>query len=229
MSDVTHFGFVLFPNVTQLDMTGPAEVFGMAPDAQIHLVWKTTEPVATSAGWKILPTTTFADCPPLDVVCVPGGAGQTDVMDDDEVLEFLRRQAETARYVTSVCTGSLVLGAAGLLRGYRAACHWMSRDQLALLGAIPDASRVVKDRNRFTGGGVTAGIDFGLSVIADMYGEDTAKAIQLRIEYNPHPPFDAGSPASAGPGLVTQVCATSSAWQASRLEATKRAAIKLDR
>jgi cyclohexyl-isocyanide hydratase len=229
MSDVTHFGFVLFPNVTQLDMTGPAEVFGMAPDAKIHLVWKTTEPVATSAGWKILPTTTFADCPPLDVVCVPGGNGQTEVMDDVETLQFLRHQAETARYVTSVCTGSLLLGAAGLLRGYRAACHWMSRDQLALFGAKPDASRVVKDRNRITGGGVTAGIDFGLSVIADMYGEEVAKAIQLRIEYNPHPPFDAGSPASAGPAVVARVSETSSVWQAKRLEATKRAAIQLDR
>lgn len=228
MADTKHFGFVLFPNVTQLDLTGPAEVFGMAPGAKIHMVWKTTEPVATSAGWKIVPTTTFADCPPLDVLCVPGGNGQTDIMDDTEVLEFLRRQGEAAEYVTSVCTGSLALGAAGLLRGYRAACHWMSRDQLALFGAVPDAARVVKDRNRITGGGVTAGIDFGLSVIADMYGEDTAKFIQLRIEYNPQPPFDAGSPAGAGSALVAKVSEAAIPWQSKRLAATKRAAIRLD-
>jgi cyclohexyl-isocyanide hydratase len=149
-------------------------------------------------------------------------------MDDVEVLEFLRRQAETAQYVTSVCTGSLVLGAAGLLCGYRAACHWMSRDQLAQFGAIPDAARVVKDRNRITGGGVTAGIDFGLSVIAEMYGEETAKFIQLRIEYNPQPPFDAGSPARAGSVLVAKVSTAAILWQSRRLEATKRAAIKLE-
>ena len=227
MSDTKHFGFILFPNVTQLDLTGPAEVFGLAPNARVHMIWKSLEPVATSAGWKILPTTTFRDCPKLDVVCVPGGNGQSEIMDDTSVLDFLRAQAEHARYVTSVCTGSLVLGAAGLLRGYRAACHWMSRDQLALLGAVPDASRVVKDRNRITGGGVTAGIDFGLSVIAAIYGEETAKAIQLRIEYNPHPPFRAGSPADAGSELVSKVSKTVAHAQSKRLDATKRAAVLL--
>lgn len=227
MSASLHFGFVLFPNLTQLDLTGPAEVFGMVPGATVHLIWRTPEPVATLTGWKILPTTTFDACPQLDVVCVPGGPGQIDLMDDEEVLDFLRRQAKGARYVTSVCTGSLVLGAAGLLRGYRAACHWMSREQLELLGAIPDEARVVQDRNRITGGGVTAGIDFGLTVIAEMCGEDAAKAIQLGIEYNPSPPFDAGSPSGAGSDLVARLTTAASARQTRRLEATKRAAAVL--
>ncbi len=228
MSAPLHFGFILFPNLTQLDLTGPAEVFGMVPDAVVHLIWKTPESVATLTGWKFLPTTTFAACPQLDVVCVPGGPGQIDLMDDVEVLDFLRRQAEAAQYVTSVCTGSLVLGAAGLLHGYRAACHWMSRDQLALLGAIPDEGRVVRDRNRITGGGVTAGIDFGLTVIAEMCGEEAAKAIQLGVEYNPHPPFDAGSPSGAGPALVEHLVSAASARQSRRLEATRKAAAKLE-
>ncbi len=227
MSNSLQFGLVLFPNLTQLDLTGPAEVFGMVPGAVVHLIWKTPEPVATLTGWKILPTTTFDACPQLDVVCVPGGPGQIDIMDDEEVLDFLRVQAKAARYVTSVCTGSLVLGAAGLLRGYRAACHWMSRDQLALLGAIPDDSRVVQDRNRITGGGVTAGIDFGLTVVAEMCGEEAAKAIQLGIEYNPSPPFNAGSPAGAGPALVERLSAAAAVRQSKRLEATKKAAAKL--
>jgi cyclohexyl-isocyanide hydratase len=220
-------GLLLFPDVTQLDLTGPAEVFGSLPDAALHLVWKTTDPVATGAGWKIVPTTSFADCPQLDVICVPGGRGQIALMADEAVLDFLRRQAAGARFVTSVCTGSLVLGAAGLLRGYRAACHWMSRDQLALLGAIPVAERVVVDRNRITGGGVTAGIDFGLAVVAALRGEAAAKAIQLGSEYDPHPPFAAGSPEGAGEALVRQVTEAAATRQAARLAATQAAAKRL--
>jgi cyclohexyl-isocyanide hydratase len=222
-----HFGFVLFPNITQLDMTGPAEVFGSVPDSSVHLIWKTKAPVATSKGWSINPTTTFADCPQLDVICVPGGSGQIALMDDRETLDFLRKQAAGAKYVTSVCTGSLALGAAGLLKGYRAACHWMSRDQLALLGAIPVAERVVKDRNRITGGGVTAGVDFGLTVVAELCGEETAKAIQLGIEYAPQPPFNAGTPEGAGPALVDRVTTAATERQTKRLAATKKAAAAL--
>ncbi len=227
MSQSLQFGLLLFPDLTQLDLTGPAEVFDGVPGAKVHLIWKTAEPVRTAGGWKITPTTTFAACPPLDVICVPGGGGQIALMDDAETLDFLRQQAATARYVTSVCTGSLVLAAAGLLKGYRAACHWMSRDQLALLGAIPAAERVVKDRNRITGGGVTAGIDFGLTVVAELCGAETAKAIQLRMEYDPQPPFSAGSPESAGQALVDQVTKAAANRQSRRLAATKLAAKRL--
>jgi cyclohexyl-isocyanide hydratase len=163
------------------------------------MIWKTRDPVPTDAGFSIVPNSTFADCPQLDVICVPGGAGQVALMTDEETLSFLRRQAEGARYVTSVCTGSLVLGAAGLLKGYRSACHWAWRDMLIPLGAEPVAERVVRDRNRMSGGGVTAGIDFGLAVAAELAGEEAAKLIQLTLEYDPQPPFDCGSPEKAGP------------------------------
>jgi cyclohexyl-isocyanide hydratase len=226
MSDL-QVGFLLFPRVALLDLTGPAEVFGQLSNASVHLAWKTRDAVPTSKKWTINPTTTFADCPPLDVICVPGGTGQIDLMDDTETLDFLRRQAAAARYVTSVCTGSLLLASAGLLQGYRAACHWMSRDQLALLGAIPVAQRVVRDRNRITGGGVTAGIDFALTLVAELYGADTAKAIQLNIEYAPSPPFDAGTPESAGSELVMRALGAAGKRQARRLAATQRAAERL--
>ena len=227
MTAPLRFGLLLFPNVTQLDLTGPAEVFGNIPGADIHLVWKTTEPVATAGGWKIVPTTSFAACPPLDVICVPGGFGQVALMDDQVTLAFLREQAAAARYVTSVCTGSLVLAAAGLLTGYRAASHWMSRDQLALFGAIPVAERVVRDRNRITGGGVTAGIDFGLTVAAELCGPDVARRIQLGLEYDPQPPFDAGSPDKAGRDIVAGYVERTAARQQVRLQASEAAAARL--
>jgi cyclohexyl-isocyanide hydratase len=221
------FGLLLFPQVMQLDLTGPAEVFGQVPGAELHLIWKTLDPVPTSKGWRIVPTTTFEACPQLDVVCVPGGSGQIAVMDDGPTLDFLRRQADGARYVTSVCTGSLVLAAAGLLAGYHATSHWMARDQLAMLGAIPVDARIVKDRDRITGGGVTAGIDFGLTVVAELCGEDVAKLIQLGIEYDPAPPFRAGSPERAGPDLVARAQRASEPKQAARLAATQTAARRL--
>ena len=228
MSKPLRVGLLLFPQVTQLDLTGPAEVFGNAPGAELHLIWKTTDPVATGAGWKIVPTTRFADCPRLDVICVPGGFGQVALMEDRETLGFLQDQARTARYVTSVCTGALVLGAAGLLNGYRAACHWMSRDQLSLFGAVPVAERVVIDRNRITGGGVTAGVDFGLTVVAELCGAEAAMSIQLGIEYDPQPPFDAGSPEKAGPALVQAVRHRAAARQQRRLEVSRAAAASLE-
>lgn len=198
-------GLLVFPDIMQLDMTGPHEVFTKLPDTQVMLVWKSLEPVKAAGGMRILPDVTYADCPQLDVICVPGGSGMNALLNDEETLGFLRKQAETARYATSVCTGSLVLGAAGLLKGRRAACHWMSRDMLKKFGAIPDGSRVVIDGNYVSGGGVTAGIDFGLTLAAEIFGEDVAKAVQLGIEYAPHPPFDAGSPEGAGEAVEKSV------------------------
>jgi cyclohexyl-isocyanide hydratase len=202
MNSTIHIGFLLFPNVTQLDLTGPAQVLSRVPGAQVHLAWKNLEPVATDVGFAIQPTTTFADCPQLDVLCVPGGFGIAAQLTDRETLDFLRRQGEGARYVTSVCNGALVLGAAGLLAGYKSACHWMWRQYLPLFGAEPVAARIVRDRNRISGGGVTAGIDFGLALAAELAGEETARTLQLAFEYDPQPPFDCGSPEKAGPERV---------------------------
>ena len=227
MAPPINIGILLFPKVTQLDATGPAQVLARAPGATLHMIWKTRDPVPTDAGFSILPTTTFADCPQLDVICVPGGGGQVDVMDDQETLDFLRRQAAGARYVTSVCTGSLVLGAAGLLKGYRSACHWASRDLLAAFGAIPVAERVVRDRNRFSGGGVTAGIDFGLTLLAELAGEEVAKSVQLGMEYDPQPPFQSGSPEKAGAECVARVRAQMAPMLERRQKANAAAAARL--
>jgi len=205
MTAPCHIGFLLFPHVTQLDLTGPAQILGRVPGARVHLLWKTRDPVVTDVGFTINPTTTFADCPQLDVLCVPGGFGIEFLLDDEETLGFLRRQGESARYVTSVCNGALVLGAAGLLRGYRSACHWLWRDYLPRYGAIPVAERIVRDRNRMSGGGVTAGIDFGLALAAELAGEETARTLQLAFEYDPQPPFDCGSPETAGPERVARL------------------------
>jgi cyclohexyl-isocyanide hydratase len=195
-------GLLAFPVVQQLDLTGPYEVFASAAGTKVHLVWKTLEPVTSATGLKLIPDMTFADCPQLDVICVPGGAGVNALLQDEEVLDFIRRQAAGARYVTSVCTGSLVLGAAGLLEGRRAATHWNAMDFLPLLGATAQEGRSVRDGNIITAGGVTSGIDFGLSVVAELLGEEEAKTVQLAIEYAPAPPFDAGTPAAAGPELT---------------------------
>ncbi len=220
-------GLLIFPRITQLDMTGPYEVFIALPDATVHLIWKSREPVTAVGGLQLVPTTTFADCPPLDLICVPGGAGMNALLGDDETLGFIRRQAKGARYVTSVCTGALVLGAAGLLEGRRAATHWMSRDMLRAFGAIPVAERVVVDGNLITGGGVTAGIDFAFTVVAQAFGAAVAKGIQLGMEYDPHPPFDAGSPERAGPALVAEVRARAAGRQSERQAAVEAAASKL--
>lgn len=205
MPDTLHIGFLLFPIVTQLDLTGPAQVLSRVPGAQVHLVWKTLEPVPTDVGFTINPTTTFAACPQLDVLCVPGGFGIEHLFGDAETLAFLRRQGDGARWVTSVCNGSLVLGAAGLLDGYRSACHWMWLPFLERYGAVPVAERIVRDRNRISGGGVTAGIDFGLALAAELAGEEVARTIQLALEYDPQPPFDSGSPERAAPELVAKL------------------------
>ncbi|MEG3860994.1 DJ-1/PfpI family protein [Microcoleus sp. herbarium12] len=223
-----HIGLVIFPGMTQLDLTGPHQVFSMMPDTRVLLLWKTLEPVTSNEGMTILPTTTFNDCPALDVVCVPGGAiGQVEMMQDTEVLDFLRQQGKTAKYITSVCTGSLILAAAGLLQGYRAACHWAFRDQLAMLGVEVGTERVVVERDRITGGGVTAGIDFGLVLVAKLCGEETAQMIQLILEYNPAPPFNAGSPESAGEILVEKVQKFGEQLIEASQAATKQTALRL--
>ena len=200
-----HVVFLVYPNVTQLDLTGPAQVLSRLAHAKIDLVWKTRDPVATDSGFALLPTTTLDEVSRADILCVPGGFGCIDVMQDDEALAWVRTVGETARWVTSVCTGSLILGAAGLLRGYRATSHWAWRDYLGLFGAAPVAERVVFDRNRVTGGGVTAGIDFALALVAAIEGEENARAVQLGLEYDPHPPFDSGTPEKAGEDLVRRV------------------------
>lgn len=201
----TQIGFLVYPKVTALDFVGPAQVLSQMPDTQIHIVWKTMAPIETDAGFSVNPTTVLGDAPDLDVICIPGGPGQVDIMGDEEILAFVRAQGEQAKYVTSVCSGSLLLAQAGLMNGYKAGCHWAWRDVLEGFGAIPVAERVVKDRNRMTGGGVTAGIDFGLTLAAEISGEEMAKTIQLILEYDPAPPFDCGSPEKAGPDLERKV------------------------
>ena len=220
-------GLLAFPNVTQLDLTGPLQVFSSVPGVTVHLIWKRIEPVPTDSVMVLTPTTTFADCPQLDVICVPGGYGTDDLVNDEEVLDFLRRQAAGARFVTSVCTGALVLGAAGLLQGYRATTHWSSIDLLEPLGAIPTQTRVCIDRNRMTGGGVTAGIDFALTLVAELVDRPTAEAVQLRLEYNPAPPFTAGSPTTAPPEVVAGMRERIAPHLAHRREAVERAAARL--
>jgi len=220
-------GLLLFPNLTQLDLTGPYEVFTKFPGADVHLLWKTLDPVRAGGGMRLLPTTTFAGSPQLDLVCVPGGAGMNALLNDEETLDFVRRQATGARYVTSVCTGSLVLGAAGLLKGRRATTHWMSLPMLAAFGCEPVAERVVVDGNVITGGGVTAGIDFALTVAGEWFGADTARRIQLGIEYDPHPPYDAGAPGRADAPLVAAVREAAAARQGEREDAVRQAAARL--
>jgi cyclohexyl-isocyanide hydratase len=199
MAAPRRIGMLIFPRLTQLDMTGPYEVLARLPNTTVDLIARTLDPVTTDRGMQIVPTVTYDTCPPLDVVMVPGGPGQQDLMEDEEALGFLRRQAATAKYITSVCTGSLVLAAAGLLKGKRATCHWAAIDHLSLLGAIPVRERVVVDGNIVTGAGVASGIDFALSLAAILEGEAVAREIQLQIEYDPAPPFNSGSPKTAAP------------------------------
>jgi cyclohexyl-isocyanide hydratase len=197
--------FAVFPEVTQLDFTGPHQVFSMMPGAEV-IVASVAGGTLASNGLTFTGLRRLADIPACDVICVPGGRGATDNASQDEAfLRELRRLAQSARFVTSVCRGSLALGAAGLLRGKRAASHWAWRDQLPLFGAIPDPGRVVRDGNVITGGGVTAGIDFALSVVAEIAGVEMAQMIQLQIEYAPAPPFDAGRPETAPPEILARV------------------------
>ncbi|MBE9192514.1 DJ-1/PfpI family protein [Gloeocapsopsis crepidinum LEGE 06123] len=196
-------GFLIYPGVVQLDVMGAYQVLAFPPNTQLHLIWKTLTPIATNEGLTLIPTVMLADCPPLDVICVPGGGiGQTAIVKDAEILSFLQQQSISAQYVTSVCTGSMVLAAAGLLQGYKATCHWAFRDQLVMLGVEVIPQRVVIDRNRVTGAGVTSGIDFGLTLLGLLCGEEIAKMTQLMMEYTPEPPFNAGTPETAGKEIV---------------------------
>lgn len=198
-------GMLLFPQLTQLDLTGPFEVLSRIPGAKVHLVAKTMEPVTSDSGMTITPTTTFAELPAPDMIFAPGGSGQIAAMEDGASVAWLRDAGAKATWVTSVCTGSLLLGAAGLLKGYKAATHWAFMELLLLFGAEPVHERVVTDRNRITAGGVTAGIDFGLVVAAAVGGKELAENIQLYLEYDPSPPFTAGHPRSAPKDLVDKV------------------------
>lgn len=217
-------GMLIFKDMTQLDFTGPYEVFSQMPGCEVKVIAASMDPVTARGGLKFLPDSTIADAPPLDLVFVPGGPGVGALMEDHSVLEFLRRQSAGAKYVTSVCTGALVLGAAGLLKGYRATTHWLSLDLLPVFGVTPSTDRVVLDRNRITGGGVTSGIDFALVVAGEVCGVDAAKQIQLLIEYNPAPPFACGHPSTADKGIVDSVRDARAPMQASRLAQAKRAA-----
>ena len=227
MSAPLQIGLVLFPKLTQLDLTGPLQVFSSVPGARVHLIWKRIEPVASDSVMTLTPTVTFADCPQLDVLCVPGGVGTDDMVNDTEMLAFLRRQAAGAKYITSVCTGSLVLGAAGLLSGYRATTHWSAMDHLSCFGAMPTKARVCVDRNRITGGGVTAGIDFALTLVSILLDRRTAEAIQLRLEYNPAPPFSAGSPDTAPAEVKALLEQRMAPSRQRRAEAVARASARL--
>ncbi len=228
MSDPIRIGFLLFPNVTQLDMTGPAQVLSRVPGAQVFYVWENLAPVMTDAQFAIVPTATFDSCPPLDVIVVPGGYGVTAQLNYAPTIAFLARQGAAARYVCSVCNGSLLLGAAGLLVGYKSACHWAWRDGLVPFGAIPVAARVVRDRNRMSGGGVTAGIDFGLTLAAELAGEAVAKLLQLSFEYDPQPPFDSGAPEKASPETLAMAHAVFAARRGDMDSAIATAAARLN-
>jgi len=227
VSQSLHVGLVLFPRLTQLDLTGPYEVLARVPGATVHLIAASMDPVVSEYGLAITPTVTFEEAPALDLFCVPGGTGVNPMMEDERLLRFLEDQGARARYVTSVCTGSLLLGAAGLLHGYRATTHWMSMDMLAAFGAEAVDERVVVDRNRITGGGITGGIDFGLAVAAEIAGPGVAQAIQLMMEYDPRPPFACGSPRTAPPELVEKVRQARQALQTERAAIVERASARV--
>ena len=185
--------FVLFDNVTQLDFTGPVQFLSRLPGAKVHVVSKDGAAVKTDCGFSILPRSGFGQCPQADVLCVPGGHGVRDAIADQVIVDFVRQQANGADYITSVCTGAFILGAAGLLQGKKATCHWAYTHLLPLFGAMHQPTRVVRDGNLITAGGVTSGIDFALELIAAISGEDVARTIQLALEYDPAPPFGGGS------------------------------------
>ena len=218
---------VLFPGFTQLDLTGPYEVFHRLPGTVVHLAAATTDPVESEGGLAIVPTLAFSETPPCDVLFVPGGPGVNDAMLDDEILGFLQRQAARASWVTSACTGSLLLGAAGLLAGFEAATHWASTEFLQSFGAWPKRERVVVSGNRITGGGVTAGIDIALRIAEQTHGRRVAEEIQLAIEYDPAPPFDSGSPERASAEVREAVLRRVAKMKDERRRAVEEAARKL--
>lgn len=221
-----HTVFVLFPNLTQLDLTGPLQLLHRLPGAMTSVAAKTRDPVPSDCGLSLVPTTTFTACPQADLLCVPGGYGVSQAMADPDTVAFVRAQGAKAKYVTSVCTGAFILGAAGLLQGKRATTHWAYRHLLDKVGAVREDARVVRDGNVFTGGGVTAGIDFALTLVAEIAGAEVAQSLQLGLEYDPHPPFPGGSPERAPKEILARTAAsyeTRSREFAAELEAAVRA------
>ena len=217
-------GMLIFPGMTHLDFAAPLDVFARMPNTQVHVLAKTLDPVVTDIGMRELPTLRMQDAPALDLLFIGGGPGINVLMEDEETIGFLTQRAPQARWITSVCTGALVLGAAGLLRGYKAATHWTAMEVLPYFGAEPVHRRVVVDRNRITGGGVTAGLDFALTVAAALHGDTHAQAMQLGMEYAPEPPFDTGSPATAPAALVDRVRALAAKSTDARMAAAQRIA-----
>lgn len=220
-------GIVAFPNITQLDLTGPYEVFSRLKEKRLELVWKDTDPIHSDTGFVITPTCDYENSPQYDVIVVPGGPGQQGLMDDQETLAFLKAQAETAKWIMSVCTGSLVLGAAGLIDGRRVSCHWLSLPLVEILGGIPAEERVVFDGNLVTTAGVSAGIDGALALVERLAGRDTAEFIQLAIEYDPQPLFNAGSPRTAPGEMIEQVRKMAGPMTQARANQAREAARKL--
>lgn len=218
-----HIGFLLFPNLQLLDMAGPYDVLASLPDVRMHLIGRDLQPLRSSTGAMLTPDMTFAACPALDILCVPGGSGVEALLEDRPTLDFLRTQASHVRYLTSVCTGALLLGAAGLLQGKRATTHWAFHSLLSACGAIPVAERVVRDGNLFTGGGVTAGIDFALTLAEELFGTETAQLCQLEVEYAPAPPLNAGRPETAPVEIVTLARQQNAAALQRRADAIARA------
>lgn len=215
---------IIFDKMTNLDFAAPADMFSRVRQAKVHVLAKTADYVTTDSGGRVLPDMALRDAPELDMLFIGGGPGVGALMEDSEMLDFLRARAPRAKWMTSVCTGGLVLGAAGLLRGYKAATHWTAMEILPILGAEPVYRSVVVDRNRITGGGVTAGIDFGLTVIATLFGPEQAQLIQLGNEYDPKPPFDAGSPLKAPQTIVAKFRSMTAGMTRLRREAATRAA-----
>lgn len=220
-------GMIIFNDMTNQDFVGPHDAFSRVSAAQVHVLARTLDPVTTDSRLRVLPQMTLKDAPMLDMLFIGGGGGTTKLMEDREHIEFLRARAPTAQYITSVCTGALVLGAAGLLKGYKAATHWAAMDILPVFGAEPVRKRVVIDRNRITGGGVTAGIDFGLTVIGKLWGHDLAQTLQLGMEYAPEPPYNSGSPATAPAEILKRTTAMLARMTNERLEVAKRVAASL--
>jgi cyclohexyl-isocyanide hydratase len=220
-------GILIFPELDQLDFTGPFEVLARMPNSKVHLLWKTTDSIRDMMGLVLQPTTALKDAPPLDVLVVPGGYGQQALMEDEEVIGYVREESKRVRYVVSVCTGALILGAAGLLKGYKATTHWTAVSLLGFLGATHIDQRVVIDRNRMTCGGVTSGIDGALTLVSLLRGEQAAQEIQLYMEYSPAPPFKSGSPSSAPAPVLEAVRKRAEKMLLARSETCKRVASRL--
>lgn len=219
--------FALYPNLTHLDFTGPHQVLCRLPHSETIIASRDGGDIVAEGGLVIGQTKRLADIPRCDLLCIPGGMAATEVALDEAFIAQIRRLASGARYITSVCTGSLILGAAGLLQGKRAACHWAWRDLLSEVGAVPDAARVVRDGNIFTGGGVTAGIDFAFTMVAEIAGEAYAKALTLGLEYAPSPPFAGGRPELADAATLERVSATMGKAMAQRRAEAQTAGARL--